>query len=206
MKKIRAKLASEQLAERICYTTLCFCGIFFPLLIFSYYFLPEALLRGKTGATFEMTGNLLSHTLQIFRWNLLSVGCLLIGSLFSKKTKKEKHYFSTGYTVFFVLIAINAITLGTWSFSVESVAVPLTKRIIGLFQVNKNAGLIEMFGQLLILCSLANISLVRVCGKEIQTRKFSAIKLTTSEKIGTLLGLLLIFVGALIESHTILNR
>lgn len=146
MKKIRAKMASEQLAERICYTVLCFCGIFFPLLFFSYYFLPEALLRGKTGATFEMTGNLLSHTLQIFRWNLLSVGCLLIGSLFSKKTKKEKHYFSIGYTVFFVLIAINAITLGTWSFSVESVAVPLTERIIGLFQVNKNAGLIEMFG------------------------------------------------------------
>ncbi|MHC5248442.1 hypothetical protein [Enterococcus sp. LJL90] len=102
-----------------------------------------------------------------------------------------------------MLIAINAVTLGTWSFSVERAAVPLVERIFGLFHFTQNAGLIEMFGQMLILCSLATISIVKVSGKEVITKKFRDIRLASPEIIVVCFGVGLMFLGAFIEGLAI---
>lgn len=203
MKVLREKITSDKLYERIFYCTIVFLVIFISVVILSYYLLPAGLLVGKQSADFEITDNLLANTIRIFMWNLISVICIFIGSLFSKKTKKDNNYMSTGYTVFFVLIIINAITLGTWSFSVKREAVSLIDRIFGFFNITENAGLIEMIGQLLILCSLAKISIVRTCGKVTETSRLRNIKLAGKEKIAVLLGFLLIFVGALVEGIAI---
>lgn len=128
----------------------------------------------------------------------------MIGSCFAKKKEKSQNYMSLGYLCFIICIAINAITLGTWSFSSQTESVPLIARIIGMFNITKNAGLIEMIGQLLITCSFANKHLVITYKKETQTRKIKDIKWTKQETIFLILGIVLMFIGAMIESNSII--
>jgi hypothetical protein len=58
--------------------------------------------------------------MQIFFYNMLSIILIFSGSLFGTRKEDEQDYLSLGYLAFFATICINAITLGTWSFSVES--------------------------------------------------------------------------------------
>jgi hypothetical protein len=111
-----------------------------------------------------------------------------------------------GYTVFFTLIAINAIYLGTWSFSVVSGAIPLVNRIIGTFDLARRAGLWEMSGQICILCATAKISLVLIDVKETSIRSWRTVRLSKQEIITTIIGLILMLLGALIESYSIINQ
>ena len=100
---------------------------------------------------------------------------------------------------------MDAITLGTWSFTVNTNSVPLMERIIRTFDIVHNAGLLEMYGQLLITGSLATKYLVMTEGKNTTTRKIMDLKMKRSEIITLIGGLLLMFAGALIESHAILR-
>lgn len=62
-----------------------------------------------------------------------------------------------------------------------------------------------MFGQLLITCSFANKYLVMTYKKETQTRKITKIQWSKSEIIFLILGIVLIFIGAMIESTSIIT-
>ncbi len=73
-----------------------------------------------------------------------------------------------------------------------------------MLNITKNAGLIEMFGQLLITCSFANKYLVMTYKKETQTRKIKEIKWSKQEIIFLILGIVLMFIGAMIESNSII--
>lgn len=99
---------------------------------------------------------------------------------------------------------INAIVLGTWSFSAtDQSAIPLLDRIIGTFDIIHRAGLWEMMGQLTIVSALAHIAIILTYGKTTIMHKFKDIKLFKSEKIACLIGLILMLMGAIIESIAI---
>ena len=205
MNFIKGKLKSDNLLERITFCIICFFGLFLTVTILSYFLLPEGVLMGKQSANFETSVNIFSSSMQIFMWNMISVIVIVIGSLFAQKKVEDKNYLSIGYTAFFVLIIINAVTLGTWSFSVQTESVPLIERIVGIFNIINNGGLLEMLGQIFIVTSLANISIVLINVKKITTKKLSDIKLNKCEKIAVLIGIILIYVGALIESISIVS-
>ncbi|MFD1174918.1 hypothetical protein ACFQ3W_01175 [Paenibacillus puldeungensis] len=204
MKYLRERLSSERVGVRIIVALILFFILFFGVMTISYYLLPEGLLKNKNPLqNWENSDNTLILTLQIFFYNQLSVLVILLGSLFAKKKDGEKNYLSIGYTAFFMFICINAIVLGTWSFSVTSEAVPLLGRFTRTFDLAHRAGLWEMLGQLVVTCAAAQIATVRTSGKTTVTRKFKDIHPSTGEKVAFLGGILLMLVGAVVESIAI---
>jgi hypothetical protein len=204
MKYIREKLSSNNITERILFTAILFFIVFFGVTIISYFLLPGGLLKNKNPLQgWETSDNNFVLTLQIFFYNMLSVILIALASLFGKKEEGETEYLSVGYTAFFTLICINAVTLGTWSFSVEHDAVPLLDRITRTFDLVHRAGLWEMTGQLLITCAVAHIATVLTSGKNTITKKIKDIRLTKTEKTVLIAGFVLMLTGAIVESISI---
>ena len=204
IKFIRKKLYSDNVWSRIAMLICIFCFAFFGVTIISYYLLPKGFLSNQSNMKdFETSTSLLVCTLQIFFFNMISVLCILVASIFSRK--KGEIYVSSGYYCFVLFVIINAITLGTGSFSEVFVDVALFERIISMFHITKHAGLVEMLGQVLIACSLANKSLVMTDGKQTTTRKLKEINYTKTEIAVFAFGLIIMFLGALIESNTIIK-
>ena len=203
---IREKLTSDKLFERIITLTIIFLLVFFGVTILSYYLLPEGFLLNKNdGTNFNTSTNIIICTLQIFAWNMISVVAIFIGSLFSKKNNDQQQYLSLSYFVFIVLILFSAITLGTWSFSFKTEPVPLLERIISMFHITERAGLVELYGMLLITCSLANKSLVMSIKNKTITKKMKDIKWNKKEIICAVCGMLLMLIAAFIESKSIIG-
>ena len=203
---IREKLTSDKLFERIITLTIIFLLVFFGVTILSYYLLPEGFLLNKNnGTNFNTSTNIIICTLQIFAWNMISVVAIFIGSLFSKKNNDQQQYLSLSYFVFIVLILLSAITLGTWSFSFKTESVPLLERIISMFNITERAGLVELYGMLLITCSLANKSLVMSIKNKTITKKMKDIKWNKKEIICAICGMLLMLIAAFVESKSIIG-
>ena len=203
---IREKLTSDKLFGRIITLTIIFLLVFFGVTILSYYLLPEGFLLNKNnGTNFNTSTNIIICTLQIFAWNMISVVAIFIGSLFSKKNNDQQQYLSLSYFVFIVLILLSAITLGTWSFSFKTESVPLLERIISMFNITERAGLVELYGMLLITCSLANKSLVMSIKNKTITKKMKDIKWNKKEIICAVCGMLLMLIAAFIESKSIIG-
>ena len=203
---IRKKLTSDKLFERIITLSIIFLLVFFGVTILSYYLLPEGFLLNKNnGTNFNTSTNIIICTLQIFAWNMISVVAIFIGSLFSKKNNDQQQYLSLSYLVFIVLILLSAITLGTWSFSFKTESVPLLERIISMFHITERAGLVELYGMLLITCSLANKSLVMSIKNKTITKKMKDIKWNKKEIICAVCGMLLMLIAAFIESKSIIG-
>ena len=203
---IREKLTSDKLFDRIITLTIIFLLVFFGVTILSYYLLPEGFLLNKNnGTNFNTSTNIIICTLQIFAWNMISVVAIFIGSLFSKKNNDKQQYLSLSYLVFIILILLSAITLGTWSFSVNTESVPLLERIISMFNITERAGLVELYGMLLITCSLANKSLVMSIKNKTITKKMKDIKWNKKEIICAICGMLLMLIAAFIESKSIIG-
>ena len=197
-------MSSSNLGKRVGWTTIFFLLAFFGIVVIAYYFLPEGLLKNRNPLqNWETSDNNLVLIIQIFFFNLLSVIAIFVGGLFGQKKELEENYFSTGYYVFFTMVIINGITLGTWSFSVESDPVPLPGRFIRTFDLVHRAGLWEMMGQLLITCSLAHIAVVLTNGSSTITGKIKDISLTKSERLIFILGIFLMLVGAVVETFSI---
>jgi hypothetical protein len=204
MNYFRKKLSSSSLKERIFGTSILFFVIFFGAMFISYFLLPEGLLKNKNPLqNWETSDNTLILALQIFFYNLLSVLVIVLASLFGNKKESEVNYLSVGYIAFFALISINGIVLGTWSFSVESEAVPLLDRITRTFDLVHRAGLWEMMGQLLITCATAHIATILTSGKNTVARTVREIRLTNPEKTALMAGIVFILIGAVIESIAI---
>jgi hypothetical protein len=204
--RIKKNMTSNKVALRITTTYICFLMIFTIITIISYYFLPQGLLRNKQPLqNWETSTNLAISTIQIISFNLLSVVMILLGNLFSSRKNKTCCFMPLGYIAFFVMIGINAVTLGTWSFSVITDPVPLIDRIVRTFDLLHRAGLWEMSGQLFILCATTKISLIITDGKKTITKNWKTIKLSKQEMIVFGTGLLLMLIGAFVESYAIIN-
>lgn len=204
MRFFRENLSSNSLKQRVLFSMLLYLALFFGVVVISYFFLPEGLLKSKNPLqNWETSNNTFTLTLQIFFYNMLSVLVIVLGSLFGQKKESEANYLSIGYLALFTQFCINGIVLGTWSFSMAGEAIPLLERIVRTFDLTHRAGLWEMLGQLLITCAVAHIATVLTNDKNTVTRKIRDIHLTTAEKIVLMTGLGLMLVGAIIESIAI---
>ena len=202
----RKNLTSENIYIRIATTYILFMAVFFTITVVSYFLLPEGLLRGKHPAqNWDTSNHLLLSTLQIFLFNQLSVVVILIGNIFSSRKNPEQNFLPIGYLAFFAQISINAVTLGTWSFSVITEAVPLLDRIVRTFDIFHRAGLWEMSGQLLILCATAKISIIMTDGNKTSVRSWKEVGLSKQEVFILLAGLIFMLTGAFIESFSIIK-
>lgn len=202
----RKNLTSENIYIRIAATYILFMAVFFTITVVSYFLLPEGLLRGKHPAqNWDTSNHLLLSTLQIFLFNQLSVVVILIGNIFSSRKNPEQNFLPIGYLAFFAQISINAVTLGTWSFSVITEAVPLLDRIVRTFDIFHRAGLWEMSGQLLILCATAKISIIMTDGNKTSVRSWKEVGLSKQEVFILLAGLIFMLTGAFIESFSIIK-
>lgn len=166
--------------------------------------LPEGfLLRKNRISDFKTSENFFLCTAQIFLYNMLSVAFIFVGSMFAKRNEVEKAYRSYGRIGFFVFILLNAVTLGTWSFTGNTNSVPLAARLLRTFDIVHNAGLLEMYGQLLITSALATKYLVMTEGRKTSMRSIQKIPFSKSEILTLICGFLLMFAGALVESRAI---
>lgn len=206
LSRIKRNLTSDNLVTRLITTYICFLVVFNTVTIVSYYLLPDGLLLNKNPLqNWDSSPTLIISSLQIISYNLLSVVVILFGNLFTWRKNKEDHFIALGYLAFFTQIIINAVVLGTWSFSAVPEAVPLLSRIIGTFNIFRRAGLWEMTGQLFILCATVNISLIITDGKETMTKNWRTINLSNTEIIFIFIGLALMLTGAVIESYSIID-
>lgn len=204
MKYLRKKLSSNQLMERVTFTFLLFLVLFYGIIVLSYFFLPEGFLKNKSPLqNWVNSDSTVILSIQIFAFNMLSVLIIFLTSLFGKKKVQETNYLSIGYSAFFVFISINGLVLGTWSFSVQSEAIPLINRIVCTFDLIHKAGLWEMMGQLLITCSLAHIAMVLMNGKNTTTKKIRQISLSKAEALILATGIMFMIIGAIVESIAI---
>lgn len=205
--RVKEKLTSENVVTRILTLTILFLVVFFSVTVLSYCCLPEGFLLRRTKLTdFETSENIVLCALQIFMYNMISVVVIIAGSLIAQKKEGEKSYKTYGCVGFFVLISLNAITLGTWSFTVNTNVVPLLGRIFRTFDIVHNAGLLEMYGQLLITAAFATKYLLLAEGKKATTRKIRDIKMKKSEVFVLICGFALMLVGAFIESNAIISN
>lgn len=201
---LQEKLLSDKVSTRILSLSLLWALLYFPLILLSYFFLPEGFLLGKNQLTdFETSQSLLLCALQIFGYNLLSVGAILLCSLFARKKPGKTSCRSLGTTAFLLLAGLNAVTLGTWSFTARPEPVPLLGQLLGSFDLLHRAGLWEMAGQLLIAAAAAPRYLVLLEGKGVTTRKRRDNPWRKEELWALVGGLGLLFLGALVESRAL---
>ena len=206
MRKIKDGMISDKVSQRILWLTIVFFIAFFGITILSYYLLPEGfLLRKNRISDFKTSENFFLCTAQIFLYNILSVAFIFVGSMFAKRNEGEKAYRSYGRIGLFVSILLNAVTLGTWSFTGNTNSVPLAARILRTFDIVHNAGLLEMYGQLLITSALATKYLVMTEGRKTSTRSIQEIPFSKSEILTLIAGFFLMLAGALVESRAIIG-
>lgn len=206
LERIKRYLTSESVTERIVAAYICLLVIFFTVVIISYFILPQGLLLRKHPLqNWDTAPSMMVSTLQIFFFNLISVFVIICSNLISTRKNKAYCFMPLGHLAFFWMITINGIVLGTWSFSVITDPVPLLHRITRTFDLFHKAGLWEMSGQLFILCATAGISLFMIDGREIVTKSWRTIRLSRQEIIVLGIGLLLMILGALVESYAILS-
>ena len=200
---IKDKMFSSNIFVRIATLFCVFMFLFFGMTILSYFLLPEKVLLNKNSLTdFQTSNNLLIGAMQIFLWNLIAVVFIIIGSMFAHE--KNNIYVSYGYTAFIINVVINAITLGTDSFANGPIDAPLFERLILTFDITHHAGLVEMLGQLLISCSFATTPLMITVDKTTTVKKIRDLNMQKKEIYTAILGILLMFAGAIIENRAIL--
>ncbi len=136
---------------------------------------------------------------------MISVLAIFIGCFFARKRKDNEEYISSSYWIYFVIVSLAGVTLGTWSFTGNTTSVPIFSRIIDMFNILEHAGLVELYGQLLITCALSNKYLIMTYKSKTTTRNIKEVKWAKSEIICLFLGVLLMLIGAFIESNAILG-
>ena len=206
VQKIKEGMCSDNVVQRILWLSILFFIVFFVATILSFYLLPEGFLLRKNGISdFKTSENLFLCAVQIFLYNMLSVAFIFFGSAFARKKEGENTYRSYGHVGFFVFILLNAVTLGTWSFTANPNSVPLAARLLRTFDIVHNAGLLEMYGQLLITSALTTKYLVMTEGRKTSARKIQEIPISKSEILTLIAGFLLMLAGALVESRAIIG-
>lgn len=208
MKKYNEIIFGEKALWRIIAITIIFFTFFYISIIISQLFLPEGFLKEKTiGGNLDTSStSVVISTLQIFLYNMISVVFIIIASAFAKRKNKEDVYCSYGINALIVLSVIDGVVLGTNSFGIDVENMPLFKKIISTFNIVTNAMMWEIMGLVLITSFLANKAIVLTTGKETYLREKECWKYYKKEWIIFALGIILIFIGAFVESVKIIGH
>ncbi len=122
----------------------------------SYFFLPEGVLRGRTGSAIlageEAAGSFLSEWLRIVALNLMA-GSLIV---LSNRIYRFRGY-PLGYIIPLAWLTVYAVCLGTNSFSI-----PLPERMAPSLAVFGRTGLYEMAAFTLVAVATCSINLYKV--------------------------------------------
>lgn len=121
----------------------------------SYTFLPDAILRGRTGAAIigdKAASSYLAEFLSIAAYNLFVLGMIIAANW----TLKVRCY-PLGYLIPIYLVGIYAVTLGTNSFSI-----PLDERMAPTFEVLTRSGIYEIAAYILMAASTYKITAYRL--------------------------------------------
>lgn len=175
-----------------------FLLIFFVAVIVSFCCFPEGILK-QTNMDKDISYNIsfMTTMFSIFTRNIIVTMLLCVGNLVALKIRK--FIFPIGYFGTGLMIVVNGITLGTWSFSAcNSVRPGLTKIIMHSFDVLHNAGLVEMLGVLFIVIALGRLNLLIVEKSTVVKCKIKSLQISEWVCIST--GVLLIIFGAIIEA------
>ena len=131
-------------------------GLFTLVWTLSYLFLPEGVLRGRTGSAMlvgdEAAGSFLAEWLRIVAINLFS-GSLIV---LSNRIYRYKGY-PLGYLIPLVFLSMYAVCLGTNSFSI-----PLPERMAPSLAVFGRTGLYEIAALTLAAVATYSINLYEV--------------------------------------------
>lgn len=122
---------------------------------FSYTFLPNAVLRGRTGSVIagdEAASSFLVEFLRIAAFNLFAMGMIVVSNWILKI-----RCYPLGYLLPFFYAVIYAVTLGTNSF-----AIPLVDRMAPTFEVLARSGVYEITAFILMAASTYGITAYRV--------------------------------------------
>ena len=122
----------------------------------SYYFLPEGVLRGRTGSAIlagdEAAGSFIAEYLRIVALNLMA-GSLIV---LSNRIYRYKGY-PLGYIIPLAWLTNYAVCLGTNSFSI-----PLPERLAPSLAVLGRTGLYEIAAYALVAVATYSINLYKV--------------------------------------------
>lgn len=122
---------------------------------FSYAFLPEAVLRGRTGSVIvgdEAASSFIGEFLRIAAFNLFAMGTIVASNWILKV-----RCYPLGYLLPFYFAVVYAVTLGTNSFSI-----PLAIRMAPTFEVLARSGVYEIAAFILMAASTFGITAYRV--------------------------------------------
>ena len=169
----------------------------------SYLFLPEGVLRGRTGGAVlagdEAAGSFLAEWLRIVAVNLVG-GSLIV---LANRIYRYKG-FPLGYIIPLAMLTMYAICLGTNSFSI-----PLPERMAPSLAVFGRTGLYEMAAYALVAVATYSINLYEVTrfvpptyGPVTPKPKFS---LTIEQWVGLGLGIAVLLAANACEACTIVS-
>ncbi len=199
-------LSSESTWKRFIAIVLTFFFLFYSMVILSHLFLPEGILRGKnSGDLFDTSTNIWISSLQIFFWNMISVVLLIVANLFANRRKETEPYISYGILCMIAWAVIDGLTLGTNSFGIYRENTELPIKLLGTFDLANRAGMWELVGLNCIASAFQQKSLILSTKKVTITKKLSQLKFTGSDILFLVIGLILMIVGAIIESASIIK-
>lgn len=190
-----------KLKYRLFKSLFFFLLIFFGTVIVSFCCLPEGILK-QTNVDKDISYNMsfIATMFSIFARNIIVTLFLCVGNLVALRIRNFT--FPFGYLGTGLMLIVNGITLGTWSFSARNDVRPgLTKIIMHSFDVLHNAGLVEILGVLLIVIALGRLNLLVV--EKGAMVKCGIRSLQTSEWLCVSAGVLLIIFGAMIEAASL---
>lgn len=183
-----------------------YLAAFLAAVILSHLFLPEGVLRGWTaGGNLSLADSAGTVTLQILVYNLITVGIVIIASLFARRRSPGEPYVSVGQQPLWVLALLNGIVLGTNSFGIGRPDMPLGEKITGLLDLTRVAALWEIAGLVLVSAVLADKALVLTTGRETVRRRFADVSFTKRDVLLLVLALSLMLTGAFIEARAIVT-
>lgn len=186
-------------------TVTFFIVWFFVAAIISYFALPEGILLSSNEAKdVSEQSSVLALAVSILIRNLIPAAGLCAGCLVAVRIKNTNYPFA--YLGLFTMFTINAVTLGTWSFSAVQDAAPgLLSRLLRSFDLLHRAGLWEMVGLCLLVAALTNAAIVQIAdGKpSINIKNF---KLAKGEVLCLICGFALLVIAAVVESNAVVAK
>lgn len=202
---VKKNIMNEKETTRIIFSFIFFFAVFSLITCISYYLLPQGFLFTKNSLLdWETPDNSLLAAFQIFAFNGLSVIAIVIANFFLFPNK-ENPLSSMGYYILFIQFVLNAITLGTWSFTaVKEIEPELIYRFMRVFSIQR-AGIWEMSGQLLIACATARMAILREGKEDIFNYQRRCKKLSKTEILIIIIGITFMVIGAYIEARNIIR-
>lgn len=207
MRSLILGLTDNRLSKRLGTLVVSFLALFYSVTIASHFLLPEGALRGKHPiiANMRLPEGTLAIALQILTYNMMPLSLIVLANLLAQQSRLyPERFIPMGYLAMLTLTVICATVLGTWSFEVVTEPPSLLARLIGMLDITKRSGLLELFAYLLAAAS--SFRLTRWFAdstKILKSLSWRELSLPMSDRLGLTLSVLLLVAAAWVEAVSI---